>query len=146
MELILIADFVLMLLTELQASPSCGHVNKPHYGKTALSKNNLFMERAKVPLGRANAPSVIPNNLLFRNHKRFWGYGQESAAQKSGPSSDLTHPMPLISILLGIQNSTHWCQESRLKVDSSLKQRVLNYQDNTLIIAFVPQQIFSKVL
>lgn len=58
MELILMADFVLMLLTQLQASPLHGHLNKSHYCRAALSKKKLFMERAKVSLDPLS-PQII---------------------------------------------------------------------------------------
>ena len=71
MELILITYFVLMLLKQLQTNALGGHINKPSYCEIALSKKKAFMETAGVSLGRPNVPSVIPNHLLFRNHKRF---------------------------------------------------------------------------
>lgn len=60
-----------MLLKQLQANVLGGHINKSSYCEIALSKKKLFVETAEVSLGRPNVPSVIPNHLLLRYHKRF---------------------------------------------------------------------------
>lgn len=71
MELILITYFVLMLLEQLQVNALERHINQSSYCEIAVSKKKQFMETAEVSLGRPNVPSVIPNHLLFRSHKRF---------------------------------------------------------------------------